>query len=163
WVAWRQHRAQLIAVATLLVVLGAMLAMGYWRMTAYAREIGLDSCLRSGGPCGDLQGLFSDRFGSMLDTIAYLNLLPLAMGVFWGAPLVARELEHGTHRLAWTQSVPRGRWLAVKLSVLAAGAALAGVGVSLLLGWELKPVNSALGSMRMQPNWFDLQGAAPAG
>jgi len=163
WVAWRQHRAELIAVAALLGVLGAILAVQYWRMTGYARAIGLDSCLRSGGTCGDLQGLFSDRFGPALDMIAYLNLLPLAMGVFWGAPLVARELEQGTQRLAWTQSVPRGRWLAAKLTVLAAGAVLAGAGISVLLGWELKPVDAALGSVRMQPNWFDLQGVAPAG
>ena len=102
WVAWRQHRAQLLAVAALLGVLGVILAVEYWRMTGYARAIGLDGCLRSGGTCGDLQGLFGDRFGSTLDMIAYLNLLPLGIGVFWGAPLVARELEHGTHRLAWT-------------------------------------------------------------
>ena len=35
--------------------------------------------------------------------------------MFWGAPLLAREFETGTFRLAWTQSVTRTRWLAVKL------------------------------------------------
>ena len=29
-------------------------------------------------------------------------------------PLIAREFENGTHRLAWTQSVSRTRWLAVE-------------------------------------------------
>ena len=34
------------------------------------------------------------------------------IGAFWGAPMVARELETGTHRLVWNQSVTRTRWLA---------------------------------------------------
>jgi hypothetical protein len=33
--------------------------------------------------------------------------------MFWGAPLVAGELESGTFRLAWTQDVSRVRWLAL--------------------------------------------------
>ena len=45
------------------------------------------------------------------DTIFYGNLLPLAVGVFWGAPLLAREVEQGTIRLVFTQSVSRRRWL----------------------------------------------------
>jgi len=45
-------------------------------------------------------------------------VVPALIGVFWGAPLIARELETGTFRLAWTQSVTRTRWLAVKLGVV---------------------------------------------
>ncbi len=48
-------------------------------------------------------------------------VVPGIIGVFWGAPLVARELEAGTFRLAWTQSVTRTRWLAVKLGRRRAG------------------------------------------
>ena len=44
-------------------------------------------------------------------------LAPAVIGAFWGAPLVARELEAGTHRLVWNQSVTRTRWLATKLGV----------------------------------------------
>lgn len=51
--------------------------------------------------------------------------VPAAIGAFWGAPLLARELELGTHRLAWTQGVTRKRWLATKLGVLGAAAAVA--------------------------------------
>jgi len=43
---------------------------------------------------------------------------PALIGMFWGAPLVAREFEEGTYRLAWTQSVTRTRWLVVKLAVV---------------------------------------------
>jgi hypothetical protein len=42
-------------------------------------------------------------------------ILPALIGLFWGAPLVAREFESGTYRLAWTQTTPT-RWLAIKLA-----------------------------------------------
>ena len=45
-------------------------------------------------------------------------VLPALIGIFWGAPLIARELEAGTHRLVWNQSVTRTRWLAVKLGLV---------------------------------------------
>ena len=46
---------------------------------------------------------------------AALYLTPALIGTFWGAPLVTRELEAGTLRLAWNQSVTRTRWMAAKL------------------------------------------------
>ena len=44
--------------------------------------------------------------------------LPAVLGMFWGAPLVARELESGTFRLAWTQGRSRHTWFAAKLAVI---------------------------------------------
>ena len=46
-----------------------------------------------------------------------LLVVPLLIAMFWGAPLVSREFETGTFRLAWTQGVSRTRWLAVKLGL----------------------------------------------
>ena len=66
---------------------------------------------------------------------------PPLLGIFWGAPLVARELEAGTHRLVWTQSVTRTRWLAVKLGVIGlAGMAVTGL-VSLMVTWWAHPLD----------------------
>ncbi len=48
---------------------------------------------------------------------AVMYLTPLIIGAFWGAPMIARELEAGTHRLAWNQSVARDRWLLAKLGI----------------------------------------------
>ena len=45
-----------------------------------------------------------------------LLAVPGLIGIFWGAPLVTRELEERTDRLVWNQSVTRTRWLAVKLT-----------------------------------------------
>jgi len=49
---------------------------------------------------------------------AIILVVPALLGIFWGAPLVANELETGTYRLAWTQSVTRKRWLAAKLGLV---------------------------------------------
>jgi len=41
--------------------------------------------------------------------------LPLAAGLFLGVPIVARELERGTTRLAWTLTPSRLRWYVARL------------------------------------------------
>lgn len=69
--------------------------------------------------------------------------LPAVVGMFWGAPLLARELQAGTFQLAWTQSVTRTRWTAVHLAVLGlAGTALAGL-LSLYVTWWAGPLDRA--------------------
>ena len=68
---------------------------------------------------------------------------PGLLGVFWGAPLVARELEAGTFRLPWTQSVTRTRWLVVKLA-LGGWASMAAAGLlSLIVTWWASPLDRA--------------------
>src|SRR5436189_131534 len=65
--------------------------------------------------------------------IALMYVVPALIGIFWGAPLIARELETGTHRLAFNQSITRTRWLATKLTIIG-GATAASVG---LLSWAV--------------------------
>ena len=72
-----------------------------------------------------------------------VRAVPAIIGIFWGAPLVARELESGTYRLAWTQSITRTRWLAVKLGVIGlASMAVAGL-LSLIVTWWASPLDRA--------------------
>ena len=74
-----------------------------------------------------------------------LIVAPAIIGIFWGAPLVTRELEAGTFRLAWNQSVTRTRWLAVKLG-LTGLAAMATAGLlSLMITWWASPIDRADG------------------
>jgi hypothetical protein len=87
---------------------------------------------------------------------------PVLIGVFWGAPLIARELENGTFRLAWTQSVTRGRWLATKLLVLGL-AAIAVTGLlSLIVTWWSNPM-FGMTVNRFHLFFFSVNGLAPLG
>jgi hypothetical protein len=111
WLTWRQHRAQILATAGFLVVVGAVL------LVHGLTTVGLpDEAL-------------GERYEQLYLYLSWLPVVPLVAGLFWGAPLLARELERGTHRLAWTQSVSRPRWLATKLGVL--GLAVTGAGLVL--------------------------------
>jgi hypothetical protein len=89
-------------------------------------------------------------------------VVPALIGIFWGAPLLARELETGTHRLAWNQSVTRTRWLATKLAIVGAAAA-ATVG---LLSWAVTSwahyIDQAAGD-RITPGLFAARGIVPIG
>jgi ABC-2 family transporter protein len=137
WVAWRQQRPATVAAAVLLAVGGLVLLASGWQVTASARDSGLAACVAAGGDCQVLVEAFTNRYGAMLESVSTLGaMLPVVLGVLVGGPLLAREFEQGTHRLAWTQSVTRGRWLAARLAV-AAGVlvAVAAVAAVLLTWW----------------------------
>ena len=81
--------------------------------------------------------------------------------MFWGAPLIAREIETGTYRLAWTQSVSRMRWITTKLALVLAVTATATLALGLLAAWSFQPLIPVLGN-RFRGGWFDVQGVIPA-
>jgi ABC-type transport system involved in multi-copper enzyme maturation permease subunit len=89
-----------------------------------------------------------------------MYLVPALIGIFWGAPLIAREVETGTHRLAWNQSVTRTRWLVTKLAIIG-GASVATVG---LLSWAITSwahrIDEANGD-RIKPLIYGARGVVP--
>jgi ABC-type transport system involved in multi-copper enzyme maturation permease subunit len=91
--------------------------------------------------------------------------VPALIGAFAAAPVLARELESGTFRYAWTQGFGRWRWALAKLAPLAVVVALAAGALSLLISWYYQPYfgarNSALFIPTMSPmssGVFDLRG-----
>jgi ABC-type transport system involved in multi-copper enzyme maturation permease subunit len=140
--AWVQSRAQTaVAIAGLLVIAIGAAVSGPHLVHLYNATVA--SC-RSRGDCSAATSAFL-RNDSTLDT--WLGVLvvvvPGIIGIFWGAPLIARELETGTFRLAWTQSVTRNRWLTVKLAVVgAASMAVTGL-LSLAVTWWASPLDRA--------------------
>src|SRR5262249_49426741 len=78
-----------------------------------------------------------------------------------GAPLISREIEGGTHRLAWTQSISRRRWLLVKVAMLATAVLIGIAGVTAVLQWWTAPL-MATEPQRFDPGIFDLLGLLPA-
>ncbi|MFI6058752.1 ABC transporter permease subunit [Streptomyces sp. NPDC051286] len=159
WLTWRQFRAQalvglgaLLLLAIYLVYLGQQIHSGYDDNLAHCT--GRDNC------SGALAA-FADRYAFEVDLLGYLLLaVPGIIGVFWGAPLVTRELEDGTHRLVWNQSVTRSRWLAVKLGLIGLlSMAVTGV-FSSLLTWASGPVDDILND-RFEPVLFSSRNIAP--
>jgi hypothetical protein len=92
---------------------------------------------------------------------------PALIGIFWGAPLVARELETGTYRLVWNQSVTRGRWLVMKLGLSALATAVAVGILTTAISWWSHPLDGVQGSRRgslasrMTPISFAMRGVVP--
>jgi hypothetical protein len=164
-VAVRQHRVQLSSGLVVMVVLAGLLVWTGHQMTSYLHSTGLAACLTAhGGGCDSFSRLFENRYGGLLSSIAWLNFLPMLVGIFWGAPLIARELETGTYRLAWTQSVTRRRWLTSKLALFLVATVAIAAAFSLLLGWWFHPfaqLQFGGGYSRMDPDSFDFQGVAP--
>jgi hypothetical protein len=111
WVTWRQHR---LGVAGALVLFGGlglyMVSNGLSMHHAYT-SLGLDTCGDLGGPnCQSQLSAFQQQYQPLVDHLPhFLTILPGLIGVFIGAPLLARELESGTFRFAWTQGRSRSQ------------------------------------------------------
>jgi hypothetical protein len=125
-----------------------------------ARSANLVRCHEAGG-CGQAAAQFVLAYeNKLLFLAAAFYLVPVVIGMFWGAPLVAAELEQGTHRMVWNQGVTRTRWLATKL--LFGGLAsmvVAGV-MSLLLTWAAHPVDDVADN-RFSAIAFGARGIVP--
>jgi ABC-2 family transporter protein len=174
WLTWRQFRAQTVVAAAALAGFAVIFGVtGPNLAHAYAAS-GLASCR---GNCTSLSSTFLTQVKS--DSVypllyfaggAALYLTPALIGIFWGAPLVSRELEAGTLRLTWNQSVTRTRWMAAKLGLVGLAAmATAGL-LSLILTWWSGPIDRAGGFpvtagqlSRFSPLVFDARGFAPVG
>jgi len=162
WVTWRQHRT---ALAGLAVFLGA-LAVCLWRLGlglhhAYAAAA---ACHPATSPvCDGLQNSFNAMDG-FLSNGYNLQAVPALIGAFVAAPVLARELETGTFRYAWTQGISRWRWTLAKLVPLAVAVMIAAAAFSILLSWYYRPYfatgNLFLPEESPLANMFALRGVA---
>jgi hypothetical protein len=158
WLVWRQYRVPgAIAVALLAALAAVILADGlqiasHWHSVLVACS-GNSACLQQQGPL--VNGVVSD--------LPYLDLIvPAVLGMLWGAPLVAHELETRTSDFAWAQSVTRTRWLAVKAGWLLLAGAACGAAIAALTTWWSGPIN-AQSATAFTPGQFDTQGIVAIG
>jgi hypothetical protein len=119
WVTWRQHRPALIGLAAVLAAVAVFLLIAGLRV--HHDDAVLRACHpASSAACQALGTSFSHGDWTLANTVLILmNLAPALIGAFAGAPVLARELETGTFRFAWTQGFGRARWAAAKLVLLA--------------------------------------------
>jgi len=165
WVTWRQHRIALTGVALLLGALAALLWItGLPVHHAYAaatacRPASSAACTVLISRFNGMDGLFANGY--------VLQAVPALIGAFAGAPVLARELETGTFRYAWTQGFGRRRWTLAKLVSIAVVIAAAAAAFSALISWYYQPYlateNHAVGLTEWSPlsvGLFDLRGVA---
>jgi hypothetical protein len=156
-----QARTQ-TAIAAAALAAAAVLALVTGPRLLHLYHLDIASC-HPAGACASATTAFLASYRLMqVFAPPLLLVLPALLGMFWGAPLVARELETGTFRLAWTQSVTRKRWLAVKLAVAGlASTAVAGL-LSLVLTWWFSPIDRVQANL-LTPSMFGVRGIAPIG
>ena len=163
WFTWRQFRSQTVIAAAALAALGVLLLVTAGIITNLYADVA--ACHSD---CASVVSTFLRQFRASFAFPTYLAalgaayLLPPLLGIFWGAPLIARELETGTHRLVWNQSVTRTHWLTVKL---AAGCAIAATSTG-LLSWAVTVWSQRVDSAshdRMLPLLYGSRGIVPVG
>jgi lysophospholipase L1-like esterase len=162
WVAWRQHRAALSGCAALFGAAALLLLINGLAMRGLYRQLGLSGCTIQSltPPCAGTVRQFQQDFGVWTGLIPLLLLvIPVTAGTFTGAAVVAREIERGTFRFAWTQGCGRLRLLTGKIAVLSAALLAGGGAVAALASWWFSPL-SALGYARLYPQYFAIQGPA---
>jgi hypothetical protein len=187
WLTWRQFRPQAITAAVALAAVAIVLAATRPGLASAYTAAGLSACHAH---CATAASIFLDRVGNFdkfLDfgTVILLLLAPALMGLFWGAPLIAREVADGTHRIAWNQSVTRTRWTIVKLGLVGLAAISTAGLLTLMVTWWASPIDAAslaggsaqaaaggngvhvtfngFAEARLDPVIFDARGVAPLG
>jgi hypothetical protein len=165
WVTWRQHRIALTGVAALLGAWAVYLWLAGLRLHhAYAAAAACHPATSIA--CADLVNTFNGLNNFVADG-AILQAVPPLIGAFVGAPVLARELETGTFRYAWTLAFDRWRWALAKLVALAVVVAASAGALSVLISWYYQPYfatgHQNLGLSEVTPflpGLFDLRGLA---
>jgi hypothetical protein len=158
----RQFRASALTVYAALAVIAVVLAVTGPRLTHFY-DAHIAGCQTTANQCtGALLTFLSFYHAVQASLGPILLVLPALIGIFWGAPLLAHELETGTYRLAWTQSLTRGRWLAVKLGVTGLAAMAAAGLLSLMVTWWFSPIDQ-VNLNRFTPAMFGERGIVPIG
>jgi len=140
WLGWRQLRTQAVVAALgILGVLVALAGTGPHLLNVYDTVV--VPCAAH-GDCVAVTAHFQGLDSQLVSLCsALMTLAPVLFGIFLGAPLVARELEAGTYRLAWTQSVTRTRWIATRLALVTLATAVLMALLSTAVTWWQRPLD----------------------
>ena len=156
---WRLHRGQAyIAGASLIVLTAVLLITGIALSRTYH---GFAAGCAAAHDCGDTSQVFGGY--RLISSLLFATMaIPLLFGLFWGAPLLGREFEDGTHGLAWTQGVTRGRWLSRTVAWALLAALVWGGVLAALVSWWRGPLNAlTFPGVRFDTGIFDIQGIVP--
>lgn len=158
---WLQFRTQAILGVGALALLAIVLAVTGQNLV-HLYDTNVATC-KANNDCSTATVEFLTTYNLLQTALGFLVIaMPGVLGIFWGAPLIARELEADTYRLAWTQSVTRTHWSAVKIGVIGLGTAIVAGLLSLMVTWWFSPIDQVTMN-RFTPPVFDERGLVPIG
>jgi hypothetical protein len=159
WVTWRQHRFALGGVVVFLGVLAVLVWLA-GRQVYSTHAAAVAACQSASSlACPNAIIAFNGTNG-FLSNGFMLQAVPPLIGAFVGAPVLARELETGTFRYAWTQGFGRWRWTLAKLVLLAVAVAAAAGAFTVLFSWYSQPFFAVGYTIPFATRLFDLLGVA---
>ncbi|MCD9144431.1 ABC transporter permease subunit [Streptomyces albireticuli] len=150
WLAWRQQRALVLTGAALLLACVAWVAFQRADMMSFidAHHFkvckGWDSEECAGTDLEQAQRLLSDNDDGIVALGTLSAALPVIIGIFWGAPLLGRELESGTWKLALTQGVGLRRWFTARFGLAVLCSVLGSAVLAALVAWWWSPISNML-------------------
>ena len=158
--ALRQFRTEGIVALVLLVAVGVVLAVTGPNLVSVSDTF--KSTCSATHACANTNPVAGTDLQLQHALSLIVMIAPALIGLFFGAPLIAREIETGIFRLSWTQSVTLRRWLAVKLAVVGLAAMVIGGLLTWMVDWWISPID-AVNQNRFDPSNFGFHGVAPIG
>ena len=162
WVTWAQHRAMLISLtAVLAAVAGFLIGMGLYVHHNFSALMA--ACHpQAAQACQALNRSFNTTDWTIANTVLVLmNFAPALIGAFTGPAMIARELETGTFRYAWTQGIGRVRWTIAKLVLLGVVITVLSWALSQVFSWFYAPILLQQDSLTvLSATVFDTHGIA---
>lgn len=161
WVTWRRYRTRLVSLALFMLALVVFMVLtqhGYHDAVA---------------KCGTQANVFApqtaclktvQRAESHANYVSWgIGLLPFLIGLMFGAPLVASEIDSRTNRLAWSQGVTRTRWLLSGWLTIVVPVVVALSLIGLIVQWWASHVVTswAFGAGLIQNTAFAISGVVP--
>ena len=127
----QRFESTIIIGATLLSVVVSAIVIGLFTRGGYA------DCNSPEGPvftatCQSFAARLLPRMAQL--SVQIVPFFPIVAGLLAGGPIVARELESGTARLAWSLGPSRPRWFAQRAVPILAMVLLAGLVIGLTAG-----------------------------
>jgi hypothetical protein len=156
---WRLHRVHAIAAAAVIAAVAALIVPTGTAIAGSYRHAVMN-CSASHSGCGDIALTVFGSNGVFTSLTQDLVMaFPLALGILWGAPLVAGQFEAGTEDYEWTQGVTRRRWVLTNLGWALLAAAAWGGALAALFTWWRGPDNAIDGPVKFI--CLDVQGIVP--
>jgi hypothetical protein len=160
WLSWRQQRTEAVITAAMVALLAALLVPAGIHLASFYHHDAVAHCIHHKSPaCAQTLSDFGGHAGILRSLLPWFTLLPGLIGVALAAPVLL-DLESGTFRLAWTQSITRGRWIATRFVLAIATSLAAGGLLAVLFTWYRAPLDKVYGRFDGSSG-FDVEGTVP--